>query len=137
MDFNDHNPISNVTSMVSQLGWKPLTESRRKHRPSLLYKIINGLVVILQIHTYILIQETHEFVTQTIHLHDRLPKTLSFPSTIRDWNLSPDEVVNCKNLSTFKEHIGHVVRMSDSAYTGRWFEPRQRQYVVSLSKHLI
>ena len=43
--FNDYKPISRVTSMVSQLGWKQPVE-RRQHRLSLLYKIINGLVAI-------------------------------------------------------------------------------------------
>ena len=44
--FNDYKPLSSVTSMVSQHGWKPLAERRREHRLSLLYKIINGLVAI-------------------------------------------------------------------------------------------
>ena len=34
--FNDYKPFSSVTSMVSQLGWKPLAERRREHRLSLL-----------------------------------------------------------------------------------------------------
>ena len=42
--FYDYKPLSSVTSMVSQLGWKPLAERRREHRLSLLYKIINGQV---------------------------------------------------------------------------------------------
>ena len=44
--FNDYKPISSATSMVSQLGWKTLTDKRQEHRLSLLYKIINGLVAI-------------------------------------------------------------------------------------------
>ena len=44
--FNDYKLLSSVTSMVSQLGWKPLAERRREHCLSLLYKIINGLVAI-------------------------------------------------------------------------------------------
>ena len=44
--FNDNNPISSVTSMVSQLGLKPFAEKRQEHSLSLLYKIINGLVAI-------------------------------------------------------------------------------------------
>ena len=43
---NDYKPLSRVTSMVSQLGWKPLAERRREHRLSLLYKIINDQVAI-------------------------------------------------------------------------------------------
>ena len=34
--FNDYKPLSSVTSMVSQLGWKPLAERSREHRLSLL-----------------------------------------------------------------------------------------------------
>ena len=45
--FNDYKPISSVTSMVSQLGWKPLADRRQEHRLSLLCKIINGLVAII------------------------------------------------------------------------------------------
>ena len=44
--LNDYKPLSSVTSMVSKLGWKPLTVRRREHPLSLLYKIINGLVAI-------------------------------------------------------------------------------------------
>ena len=44
--LNDYKLLSSVTSMVSQLGWKPLEERSREHRLSLLYKIINGLVAI-------------------------------------------------------------------------------------------
>ena len=34
---NDNKPLSSVTSMVSQRGWKPLAERRREHCLSLLY----------------------------------------------------------------------------------------------------
>ena len=44
--LNDYKPLSSVTSMVSQIGWKPLAERRREHHLSLLYKIIIGLVAI-------------------------------------------------------------------------------------------
>ena len=44
--FNDHKLISSATSMVCQLGWKPLAERRREHCLSILYKIIKGLVAI-------------------------------------------------------------------------------------------
>ena len=36
--FNDYKPLSSVTSMVSQLGWKPLAERRREHCLSLFTK---------------------------------------------------------------------------------------------------
>ena len=35
--FYNYNPISSVTSMVSQLVWRPLAERKREHRLFLLY----------------------------------------------------------------------------------------------------
>ena len=43
--FND-NHVSSVASMVYQLVWKPLADRRREHHPSILCKVINGLVAI-------------------------------------------------------------------------------------------
>ena len=108
--LNDYKPLSSVTSMVSQLGWKPLAERRREHRLSLLYKIINGLVAIPAVYTHL------HFNTRNIRISHskslKLPicstdtfKHSFFPATIRDWNLLPDDIVNCKKLSPFKEAI--------------------------------
>ena len=107
--FNDNKPLSSVTSMASQLSWKPLAERRREHRLSVHYKIINGLVTKPA--------DTHlHFNTRNTRISNskspKLPicttdilKHTFFPATIRDWNLLPDDIVNCKNLSSFKETI--------------------------------
>ena len=49
--------------------------------------------------------------------------------------------VYAENMRSFQDipacdmdHVGHVGRMSVSGYRYRRFEPKQRQYVVSLSK---
>ena len=42
--------------------------------------------------------------------------------------------VNVIVINVVMKHIAHVVRMSVSRYRGRWFESRQTQCVVSLSK---
>ena len=44
--------------------------------------------------------------------------------------------LKCKAQYFSMKHIGHVVRMEDSGYRGRRFDPQQHQYVVSLSKTL-
>ena len=42
----DYQRTSSVTSMMNELGWKPLAHRRREQRFTLLIKIINGLVAI-------------------------------------------------------------------------------------------
>ena len=105
--FNDYKPLSSVTSMASQLGWKPLTERRREHRLSLFYKIINGLVAIpADTHLHLNTRNTRISKSKSLKLPICTTDTFKhsfFPATIRDWNLLPDDVVNCKNMSPFKE----------------------------------
>ena len=106
--FNDYKPLSSVTSMVSQLGWKPLAERRREHRLSLLYKIINGLVAIpADTHLHFNTRNTRISNSKSLQLPICTTDTYKhfFPATIRDWNLLPDYIVNCKNLSPFKKTI--------------------------------
>ena len=95
--------------MVSQLGWKPLAERRREHRLSLLYKIINGLVAIpADTHLHFNTRNTRISHSKSLKLPICTTDTFKhsfFPATIRDWNLLPDDIVNCKNLSPFKETI--------------------------------
>ena len=43
---NDYQRTSSVTSIMNELGWKPLAHRRREQRLMLLCKIINGLVAI-------------------------------------------------------------------------------------------
>ena len=40
---SDYKRTSSVTSMMEELGWKPLHERRREQRLTLLYKIVNDL----------------------------------------------------------------------------------------------
>ena len=107
--FNDYKPLSSVTSMVSQLGWKPLAERRREHRLSLLYKIINGLVAMpADTHLHINTRNTRISNSKSLELTICTTDTFKhsfFPATIRDLNLLPDDIVNCKNMSPFKETI--------------------------------
>ena len=107
--LNDYKPLSSVTSMVSQLGLKPLAERRREHRISLLYKIINGLVAIpADTHLHFNTRNTQISNSKSLKLPICTTDTFKqsfFPATIRDWNLLPDDIVNCRNLSLFKETI--------------------------------
>ena len=107
--FNDFKPIRSVPSMLSLLGWKPLAERRREHRLSLLYKIINGLVAIpADTHLHLNTRNTRISNSESLKVPICTTDTLKyflFPATIRDWNSLPDDTVNCKNLSSFKETI--------------------------------
>ena len=108
-ELNDNKALSSVTSMVFQLGWKPLAERRREHRISLLCKIINGLVAIhADTHLHFSSRNTRisNMKSQKLPIctTDTFKRSL-FPATIGDWNLLPDDVVDCKNLSPFKETI--------------------------------
>ncbi len=42
----DYRKTNSVTSMMNELGWKPLAHRRREQRLTLLFKIIHGLVAI-------------------------------------------------------------------------------------------
>ena len=101
--LDDHKPLSSATSMVSQLGWKPLAERRREHRLFMLYKIINGLVAMpADTHLHFNTRNTQISNSKSLKLPICTTDTFKhslFPATIRDWNLLPDDVVNCKNLS--------------------------------------
>ena len=107
--LNDYKPLSSVTSMVCQLGWKPLAEKRREHRLSVLYKIINGLVAIpADTHLHFNTRNTRISNSKSLKLPICTTDTFKhyiFPATIRDWNLLPDDIVNYKNLSPFEETI--------------------------------
>ena len=107
--LNDYKPLSSAASMVSQLGWKPLAERRREHRLSLLYKIINGLVAMpADTHLHFNTRNTRISNSKSLKLPICTTDTFKhsfFPATIRDWNLLPDDIVNCRNLSLFKETI--------------------------------
>ena len=96
--------------MVSQLGWKPLKEKRQEHRISLIYKIIKGLVAIpADTHLHLNTRNTQISNKKSLKLPIYTTDTFKhsfLPATIKDWNLLPDDIVNCKNLSSFKETIG-------------------------------
>ena len=100
--------------MVSQLGWKPLAERRREHRLSLLYKIINGLVAMpADTHLHFNTRNTRLSNSKSLKLPICTTGTFRhffFPATIRDWNLLPDDIVNCKNLSSLKETIDGIIK---------------------------
>ena len=108
--FNDYKPMSSVASMVSQLGWKPLAERRPEHRLSLLYKIINGIVAIpADTHLHFITRSTRICHSKSLKLPICTTDTFKysfFPATIRDTFLLPDDIVNCKNLSSFMETMG-------------------------------
>ena len=83
--LNDYKPLSSVTSMVSQLGWKPLAERRREHRLSLLYKIINGLVAIpADTHLHFNTRSTRIVIAQSVKGNDMACKRCEISTFIKD-----------------------------------------------------
>ena len=115
--LNDYNPLSSVTSMVSQLGWKPLAERRREHRLSLLYKIINGLVAMpADTNLHLNTRNTQISNSKSLKLPICTTDTFKhsfFPPTIRDWNLLPGDIANCMNLSPLmKPYANQEIRLS-------------------------
>jgi hypothetical protein len=44
--YSDYKRTSSVTTMMNELGWKPLNERRKEQRLVLLFKIVNDLVAI-------------------------------------------------------------------------------------------
>ena len=107
--FKDYRRTSSVTSMMKDLGWKPLVERRREQRLVLLYKIVNDLVAIpTEHHIEFNTRPSRTSNVKQIKLlsaNTDIYKHSFFPQTIIDWNLLPNAAVNCKTVESFKAVI--------------------------------
>lgn len=103
----DYHPTSSVSQMMKNLGWSTLQDRRRDQRLILLYKVVNGLVVVP---TDNLLepadQRTRARHNQKFkHLRTVTPayKYAFFPKTIPDWNMC--DFVEVTSLDAFKHML--------------------------------
>ena len=106
---NDYQRTSSVTSMMNELGWKPLAHRRREQRLILLFKIINDLVAIpatdhIAFNTRPP-RSRHNKQIKVIAADSEIYRNSFFPRTIKDWNLLPESAVNSDTVNSFKSSI--------------------------------
>jgi hypothetical protein len=100
-----------VTSMVSQLNWTPLSDRRKTSRLILLYKIVNGMVLIEGPPYLKPISHNHHTRYKKDHsiaIPDSTTNYHAFsfyPRTVRDWNLLPHSIVSSNSLNIFKSKL--------------------------------
>ena len=102
----DFRRQSSVTSMMKELGWKPLQARRRESRLTLLFKIINRLVAIPPDNFLSFnkrkIRNRNSKQIQVKSANVDCYKFSFFPRTIIDWNSLDEETVSCQTLENFK-----------------------------------
>ena len=133
------------SSLLSYLGWEPLSERRRQHKLCLFYKIIhhiypNYLHNLLQYNT----QSSYNLRNQhsIVPRHNRLTSSSRsfFPSCTREWNRLSSTTQNAISIYTFKS----LIRARPSTNTkfnclcsgnqGRWLS-RLRMNLSALNHH--
>ena len=106
---SDYTRTSSVTSMMEELGWKPLHERRREQRLTLLYKIVNDLVAIPadQHITYNnrRLRHGHNKQLKIVTVNSEAYRNSFFPRTIKDWNKLPQSAIDCNTIDSFKRTI--------------------------------
>ena len=97
-----------VTSMLTELDWKPLQQRRKNRRLTNFYKVINQLtpVIILDyIQTPIRFTRTHDQALVQLPANYEQYKNSFIPRTIRDWNSLPPELVHVKTVDEFSSRL--------------------------------
>ncbi len=109
-----HNTIS-VTEIIEQLGWETLEERRAKYRLCMLYKVVNGLVVIP---TGAYLQEAkplpshNQLATYTQQqTRTQYYQYSYFPRTIPEWNHLPEAIAMAPTLDTFNARLAPYTTM--------------------------
>ena len=106
---SDYKQTSSVTSMMDELGWKPLHERRREQRLTLLFKIVNDLVAIPADHHIRYNNRTsrnrHSKQLKVESANSDIYKNSFFPRTIIDWNNLPQSAIDCDTVENFKRTI--------------------------------
>ena len=97
-----------VSALQRELGWLPLSERRRHHRLSILYKIRNGLLAV-QPEAIDLVPNTRPgkqcmYVRPSARSGSPLWHQFVF-RTVRDWNELPAGVAEAGSLDAFKSQL--------------------------------
>ena len=93
---NNYSPYSNVTQMLSDLGWQQLKDRRKHIRLALFYKIVHHLIAVP--HEDILRKadsrtiSSHDYKHRTLRSHKDPYKFSFFPRAILEWNPLPADI---------------------------------------------
>jgi hypothetical protein len=104
---NRHHNTSFVSSMIEDLNWKSLEDRRKIAKLSMMYKLVNGLVLVNteDRQTDRISRNNNTKAYQISSCRTEIRKESYFTRTIRDWNALPDNCVTIGSLETFKAHL--------------------------------
>jgi hypothetical protein len=95
--------------MIEDLSWKSLEDRRKIARLTMMYKLVNGLVLentedrLIPPDRISRNNNTKAYLIPSCRTETR--KESYFPRTIIDWNVLPDNCVTIGSLETFKVHL--------------------------------
>ena len=107
--LSDYSYHSSVSTMLKQLSWLSLAKRRKQRRLNLFYQIMQGELGLS-------LPEYYHFITRHTRYHHPfhliVPSTNTttymtsyFPTTIREWNLLPPQLIELVTLATFSDLI--------------------------------
>ena len=106
---NRHHNTSSVSSIIEDLNWKSLEDRRKIAKLIMMYKLVNGLVLVNTEDSLIppdrISRNNNTKAYQIPSCRTEIRKESYFPRTIRDWNALPDNCVTIGSLETFKAHL--------------------------------
>ena len=94
-------------NLLIELNWESLSDRRKQHKLVILYKIINKIYPDYLYRSLNINTNTHYNLRQPLHIRPRKTRLNNshnsfFPSTIRQWNLLPQNIKDSHSVNTFK-----------------------------------
>ena len=113
--------LCNINSLLSDLGWEPLSVRRKKHRLILMYKIKNNqcpnyLTQLLPTQRQERYQLRNSANIPLIPARTQLYQHSFYPETIRDWNALSNEIRESSSLTCFKQALNRNIRKPPQYY---------------------
>ena len=110
---NRHHNTSSVSSMIEDFNWKSLEDRTKIAKLTMMYKLVNGLVLINTEDRLIppdrISRKNNTKAYQIIlSCRNEIRKESYFPRTMRDWNALPDNCVTIGSLEIFKAHLQDI-----------------------------
>jgi hypothetical protein len=109
---NRHHNTSSVSSMIEDLNWKSMEDRRKIAKLTMMYKLVNGLVLVNTDDRLIspdrISRNNNTKAYQIPSCRTEIRKESYFPRTIRDCNALPDNCVTIGSLETFKAHLQDI-----------------------------
>ena len=105
----DYSPLSSVTAMQDNLGWRSLEHRRYDCRLIMFYKIYFNLVSI-KLTSYIqtpirITRHMHPLSLRQLQVNSDYHKYSFFPHCITLWNQLPTNIATIEDLGQFKKAV--------------------------------